>query len=161
MDQEQAAEVVAWLGLLRGSVEEILRSQDQRSFCGWLEREAPLRLPGAFAGLPARQRRALLLALVRGIWNEVPLPRNGFQPDPILPPAPGAPCPCGSGKGYRFCCAPAPELPAVAVEVGRGLAMLVAAGTPPPAIREGVSGERDEGKKGDGPGEREPRSAES
>jgi len=158
MDQEQATEIVAWLGLLRGSVEEILRSQDQRSFCGWMEREAPLRVPEAFAGLPARQRRALVLALVRGIWNEVPLPRNGFQTDPILPPASGAPCPCGSGKGYRFCCALAPDLPPVAVEVVRGLAMLLS-GAPQPVTGEG--GEKGGGKKEGGPEEREPRSAES
>jgi hypothetical protein len=158
MDQEQTAEVVAWLGLLRGSVEEILRAQDQRSFCGWMEREAPLRVPAAFAGLSAQQRCALVLTLVRGIWNEVPLPRNGFQPDPIPPPAPSAPCPCGSGKRYRFCCGLAPDLPPVAVEVVRGLAMLLSGGTPP-MVSAGSEG--DERKKKDEPEEREPRSAES
>jgi hypothetical protein len=71
-----------------------------------------------------RRGRALSLALARGIWNEVPLPRNGFRPEPIPEPAPGAPCPCGSRRSYRSCCAAAPGLPPLAAKIVRILASL-------------------------------------
>lgn len=49
--------------------------------------------------------------LGRSIWNALPLPGNGFKPQPLPEPGRNDLCFCGSGVKYKRCCAGSPMLP--------------------------------------------------
>ena len=47
---------------------------------------------------------ALAQALTPQLWNQMPLVRCGYSPEPLAEPDPLEPCWCDSGKRYRDCC---------------------------------------------------------
>lgn len=88
MDMERGqVELEALLRFLRSAVGELLRRQDADEFLSWMESQAPERFPEVFSGMDERVVRSLALELGRQIWNATPLPRNGFQPLVLPPPA--------------------------------------------------------------------------
>ena len=107
----------ALLRLLKGAVGELLRLQDGEAFLSWMQSQAPEQFPEVFSGLDERVARALTLELGRQIWDATPLPRNGFQPQPLTRPRDQDPCPCGSGRPYADCCAAAPAVPGLNPEL--------------------------------------------
>jgi hypothetical protein len=125
--EQRLNELDALLRLLKSAVGEVLRRQDGDAFLSWMRSEAPERFPEIFASLDDRVARALALELGRQIWNATPLPRNGFQPEPLPRPRAEEPCPCGSGRTHGECCASAPVLPGLTPEL---LWALVAAELP-------------------------------
>jgi SEC-C motif len=102
-DNEEAAEEIA--DFFRNAVVEALRTEDSTAFLEWVREEAPERAPELFEDLPDEQaRRGVAAELGRTIWNGIPLPGNGFRPQPIARPERNDPCPCGSGTKYKKCC---------------------------------------------------------
>lgn len=133
MNKEQRQIELDVLGrLLRSAVGEVLRLQDGDAFLAWMQSQAPERFPELFSGLDERVVRALVVELGRQIWNATPLPRNGFRPLPLPPPADQDPCLCGSGRTYGDCCASAPAMPGLTPElIGALISEMVQGGAVP------------------------------
>jgi tetratricopeptide (TPR) repeat protein len=101
----------ALASFVEGAVAQALALQEADSFLQWARDRAPLLFPDLFSLMPdEKAARQLATALGRGIWNALPLPRNGFRPAPLPNPERNAPCPCGSGTKYKRCCATTPAL---------------------------------------------------
>ncbi len=122
MNEEQERIVLdALLRLLRSAVEEALRLQDAEAFLSWMQSEAPEAFPVLFSGLEERVARAVARELGRQVWNAMPRPDDGFQPQPLARPLDQDPCPCGSGRPYGDCCVAAPALPGLTPGLLRSL----------------------------------------
>jgi hypothetical protein len=96
---------------------EIVEHQESTLFLGWMQREAPLRFPELFAqARDGAARRAIATSLGLALWNATPLPRNGYQPEPLASPSPEQPCPCESDEPYCRCCGRFAAFPGLEVE---------------------------------------------
>ena len=88
------------------AVRQMLARPDADAFLEWLRREGPKDHPGVFADVPAPQLwPSFATNLGIGLWNAMPLPGNGFRPDPLPEQEAAAPCRCRSGKEHGRCCA--------------------------------------------------------
>lgn len=92
--------------LLPAAVRAGLKCAGFAEFSAWTAQELPnyLAPPLRDTALPAEGMRQLSRALARAVWNALPLPRNGFRPDPVPVPGRNDRCPCGSGLKYKNCC---------------------------------------------------------
>ncbi len=140
--------------LVTDAVAEALRHEDADRFHRWLRTRiedyytGPLDHPqedlfppsGDQVGDPRELSlevlRTLAFALGRAIWNAMPLPGNGFRPNPLPEPGRNSPCPCGSGRRYEQCCARRPLLPGLEDET---MTTLVLQRLPAPILEEAVS----------------------
>lgn len=99
--------------LLRASAHRLLADPDVAPYLDWIAREGaqlfPELMPFAGQGIapPPPEELARLWRLMGWrIAQAMPLPALGWQPRPLVPPAPGEPCLCGSGRRFAQCCAP-------------------------------------------------------
>ena len=103
--------------LILAAVAEIFREQNFNRFLPWARERIP-RLMGLDDDEMAPEDYRRLGALFgRAIWNATPLPKHGYRPHPIPPPALDQPCLCGSGRAFGDCCAQAGELPEMPSEL--------------------------------------------
>ena len=90
---------------IEDSVGQIVEHEDPSAYFAWARSAI-----GDYRILPPELRsdsdRAapFALALARALWNETPLPSNGFRPAPVAEPTRNDPCPCGSGRKFKKCC---------------------------------------------------------
>ena len=117
MPQHDTTDTEHFEQVILQSVRQILAAPDPVQFLDWARATIPdlLGLSDAYLDEFEIQRLATLLGTV--IWNATPQPRNAFQPLPIAPPAPTAPCPCGSGLRHRDCCANLDDMPELSSEL--------------------------------------------
>jgi hypothetical protein len=98
--------------LLRDAIPEALAHEDAKRFLAWVRTHIeeyfahPL-----LASADSRVARVFAWSFGRALWNALPLPGNGFRPDPVPEPGRNEPCPCGSGLKYKRCCNGLPMLP--------------------------------------------------
>ncbi|MFO1409024.1 MAG: SEC-C metal-binding domain-containing protein [Steroidobacteraceae bacterium] len=105
------AQPVDFERLLPDAVAAALATQRWEALREWLLSALPDYLDAGSCLLDdPRLHRALAFALGRALWNVLPLPRNGFLPEPVPEPGRNDPCPCGSGEKYKRCCDRAPPL---------------------------------------------------
>lgn len=84
--------------LLAASVGEALRTQQWSGLLAWMQNHVQQFAPsGSQLGHDPGLRAAFAFAFARTVWNDTPLPRAGFRPEPIPEPGRNEPCPCGSG----------------------------------------------------------------
>lgn len=98
--------------LIRDAIPVALAEQDAGHFLAWTRTH----MKDYFSDRLIRESapgiaEAFAWSFGRALWNALPLPRNGFRPDPIPLPGRNERCPCGSGLKYKQCCLRAPELP--------------------------------------------------
>lgn len=98
--------------LTADAVRHMLRHQDVDRFLAWMRDEAPQLHPGVFARVPdAVLWPSFATSLGNGLWNAMPLPRNGYAPEPLPPQESSTPCRCQSGLTFDLCCALFPPPP--------------------------------------------------
>lgn len=98
--------------LTADAVRHMLRHQDVDRFLLWMREEAPMLHPGVFARVPDTNLwPSFATSLGTGLWNAMPLPRNGFRPLPLPAMQPGDLCRCTSGLDFDDCCALFPPPP--------------------------------------------------
>ncbi len=98
--------------VLDASASHALKGAGGSEFIAWFQDAVPIRAPHFVAAIEAGEedRRAILQALGRLLWNRMPLPDNRFRPRPLPGPERNAACPCGSGRKYKHCCARVEEI---------------------------------------------------
>jgi len=92
--------------LIAPAIQHAIRSQDPDEFRRWMHDALTANQRASAELLPADPERLRRMAsgMARALWNVIPLPRNGYRPDPLPPPGRNEPCPCGSGRKYKQCC---------------------------------------------------------
>lgn len=98
------------------AVGRALQFGEAAPFLEWFEQEFPAYSSEWMPQAAPEGVRAAARMLGRSVWNQVPLPRNRFRPDPLPRPERNDPCPCGSGSKFKRCCAHIP-LPAFEPEM--------------------------------------------
>jgi tetratricopeptide (TPR) repeat protein len=111
-------ELVDFERLLTASVDAALRTQQWAGFLDWMRSHVQ-----QFASADSQLcrdpglRAAFAFAFARVLWNIMPLPENGFRPEPIPEPGRNEPCPCGSGLKFKQCCQRAPAMGGITAEM--------------------------------------------
>ncbi|MHB8495885.1 MAG: SEC-C domain-containing protein [Casimicrobiaceae bacterium] len=98
--------------VLDASASHALKGAGGSEFIAWFQDVVPILAPHFVAAIEGGEedRRAILQALGRLLWNRMPLPDNRFRPRPLPRPERNAACPCGSGRKYKHCCARVEEI---------------------------------------------------
>lgn len=105
-------------GLVRDAIPAALAEQDAKHFLAWMRAH----MRDYFSDQLIRESQpgiaeALAWNFGFALWNALPLPRNGFRPEPISRPGRNESCPCGSGLKYKQCCLPSPAFPLKTADV--------------------------------------------
>lgn len=102
--------------LFDDAVKQALFGQQAGPFLDWFREEVQRCGPELWPDAPAEALRGMAHSLGSALWNQLPLPRNRFRPEPLAKPERNERCPCGSGAKYKHCCARLPALPSPDVE---------------------------------------------
>lgn len=97
-----------------------LRTGDRVAYMREAVMHLPLMAPSLFdPDLPQEELEGRVRWWAGVVWDQLPLPWNGYRPQPAPKPGRNDPCPCGSGRKYKQCCqrfaadAPLPPLSAL------------------------------------------------
>lgn len=94
--------------LLDDAAKQALFLQQAQPFFDWFQAEVRICGPQIWPDTPVQELRGLAHHLGTALWNQLPLPRNRFRPEPLPKPERNDRCPCGSGSKYKHCCGARP-----------------------------------------------------